>query len=46
MRHVLRAAALLGFAWSGSAAHAEVTQMQIADRQAYGSFRAGDYVRL
>ena len=46
MRHVLRAAALLGFAWSGSAAHAEVTQLQIADRQAYGSFRAGDYVRL
>ncbi|SDM76597.1 hypothetical protein SAMN05216360_103321 [Methylobacterium phyllostachyos] len=46
MRHMLRAAALLLIALTGRAAQAEVTRLEIADRQAYGSFRAGAYVRL
>lgn len=46
MRRLLRAAALFVIACSGSAAQARVTRLEIASRQAYGSFQAGDYVRL
>ena len=43
---LLRAAAVLILALSGGAAQAKVTRLEIASRQAYGSFKAGDYVRL
>lgn len=46
MRRFSRAAALLVVAMSGGAAYAKVTRLEITSRQAYGSFRAGDYVRL
>jgi len=46
MRHVLRLAVLLLIALTARAAQAGVTRLEIADRQAYGSFKSGDYVRL
>jgi hypothetical protein len=44
-RSVVRAAALL-VVLGGSAAQAKVTRLEIASRQAYGSFKAGNYLRL
>ncbi len=45
MRAFLFAAALLIVASDG-AAQAKVTKLEIASKQPYGSFKAGDYVRL
>ncbi len=46
MRRLSRAAVVLIIALSGGVAQAKVTRLEIASRQAYGSFKAGDYVRL
>ena len=46
MERCLGAVALLAVALWGSAAQAEVTRLEITDRQAYGAFAAGEYVRL
>ena len=46
MKRLLRTAALLAVALGGGTAQAKVTRLEIDSRQAYGSFRAGDYVRL
>ncbi|MBE7202447.1 MAG: hypothetical protein INR70_32245, partial [Parafilimonas terrae] len=40
------AAALLAATLCGTAAQAAVTRLEITDRQPYGAFAAGDYVRL
>jgi hypothetical protein len=40
------AAALLAATLSGTVAQAAVTRLEITDRQPYGAFAAGDYVRL
>lgn len=46
MRRSLAAATLLAALSYGGAAHARVTRLEMADRQPYGTFAAGDYIRL
>ena len=45
MRRLSRAVAVLIVALSGGTAHARVTRLEIASKQPYGSFRAGEYER-
>ncbi|MEL6060058.1 MULTISPECIES: alpha/beta hydrolase domain-containing protein [unclassified Methylobacterium] len=46
MERLLSAATLIAFALCGSAARAAVTRLEITDRHPYGTFAAGDYLRL
>ena len=46
MRRLACAAVSFIVALSGGAAQAKIRRLEIASRQAYGSFKAGDYVRL
>lgn len=46
MKRLLGAFALLAVALGGGPVEARVTRLDIADRQPYGTFAAGDYVRL